>query len=683
MLHPLRIPRPRAPGVSVSGAFVLFAVLVAACEDETTATPPGDDPAPQRPDRDAPPPAPDATAVERDAVVRPRDARTEPADTRRDDGPASPPDGAGVTLDAVLPPADAPGGPIDGAAPAADGRAPMADAPGAAIEDVRPPADGSAPPDAGSAPPADGSAPADAGRPPPPRVENRTCRIPDAGPAGPLTVSEAFPALDFTAPLWIGHAGTGERRLFVAEQGGLIRSFEPREDADATDVFLRVDTRANGELGLLGLAFHPNHAENGLFYVFSSRENPTRSRISEFRRIPGDPPVADPDSERVLLEFEKPFGNHNGGDLHFGPDGYLYVAVGDGGSAGDPQNHAQRPETLLGSILRIDVDRRDPGLEYAVPADNPFAGCTPDCGALGPARPEVWAYGLRNPWRMSFDPPTGRLFAGDVGQGAWEEVDLIRGGENYGWRRLEGNDCYEAADCDPTGTTLPVHAYPRAEGQSIIGGRVYRGGAFPELWGAYIFGDNRSGRLWALREVDGRAENVTLLADTDLQLTSFGVDTDETLYLTAYNARRSLFRLARPADAPPVAPLPQRLSETGCFADVAAHAPAPGVVPYAVTSALYSDGALEYRAFALPEGGRFVFRDGQSWDAPNGSVVLKTFAFATPEGGERRVETRVMARGADGWQGYSYRWRADQSDADLLPGAEDALVEGPDSPICR
>jgi uncharacterized repeat protein (TIGR03806 family) len=513
-------------------------------------------------------------------------------------------------------------------------------------------------------------------------VENRTCRLPETGSPGALAVTEAFPALDFTAPLWVGHAGDGTRRLFVAEQGGFIRSFDARQNAaDATDVFLRVDTRANGELGLLGLAFHPDHAENGLFYVFSSRENPTRSRLSEFRRIPGDPPAADPASERILLEFEKPFGNHNGGDLHFGPDGFLYVSVGDGGSAGDPQNHAQRPETLLGSILRIDVDRRDPGLPYAVPPDNPFAGCTPDCGPLGAARPEVWAYGLRNPWRMSFDAATGRLWAGDVGQGAWEEVDLIRRGQNYGWRVLEGTHCYEAPDCDATGKTPPVYEYPRAEGQSIIGGRVYRGGDFPELWGAYIFGDNRSGRIWSLREADGVAREVTLLADTDLSITSFGVDPDDTLYLTAYTQRRSLWRLARPDAMPAPGALPARLSDTGCFEDVSTHALAPGVVPYDVQSPLYSDGASKRRAFALPEGGRFTDRAGQSWDAPVGTVVLKTFEFPTADGGVQRVETRLLARGAEGWQGYSYRWTADQTDAELLPGAAEALLDTPEGPL--
>jgi uncharacterized repeat protein (TIGR03806 family) len=638
--------------------------------------------------------APDVDGGDADGAPGYRDAeRPAPPDAER----PAPPDAVSPVPPDVVSPA-----PSDAVSPALSDA--VSPAPSDAVSPAPPdalapsPRDAvpSAPPDAVAPSPPDAvpPAPPDAARPVPPdaaplavsplspRIENRTCRFPPAPPAGPLTVAEAFPALDFTAPVWLGHAGTGERRLFVAQQGGLILSFEPHEDADAADVFLRVETRANGELGLLGLAFHPNHAENGLFYVFSSRENPTRSRLSEFRRLPGGgPPIADPASERVLLEFEKPFGNHNGGDLHFGPDGYLYVAIGDGGSAGDPQNHAQRPETLLGSILRIDVDRRDPGLEYAVPADNPFAACSPACGALGAARPEIWAYGLRNPWRMSFDAPTGRLFAGDVGQNAWEEVDLIRRGENYGWRRLEGNHCFEAPDCDPAGTTPPVHEYPRAEGQSIIGGRVYRGGAFPELWGAYVFGDHRSGRLWALREVDGRAQDVTLLADTDLQLTSFGVDTDETLYLTAYTPGRSLWRLARPADAPPAEPLPARLSDTGCFSDAGTHALAPGVIPYGVQSPLFSDGALKRRAFALPEGGQFEYRDGQSWDAPVGTVVLKTFGFPTPEGIERRVETRVMVRWPEGWVGYTYRWRADQSDADLLPGAAEVDVDTPDGPL--
>jgi uncharacterized repeat protein (TIGR03806 family) len=509
-------------------------------------------------------------------------------------------------------------------------------------------------------------------------VENETCRLPAQPPLGAMRTIEVFPALDFESPLWFGHAGDASGWLYVAEQDGDIYTFEDRDDVAAASLFLHVNATLNGEMGLLGLAFHPNYAANGLLYAFYSVGNPVRSRLVEFRRSEADPHQADPASERLLLEVPKPFTNHNGGDIHFGPDGMLYVGFGDGGSAGDPRNNAQDPTTFLGSFIRIDVDRREDPRPYGIPPDNPFVACTPNCGALGAVLPETWAYGLRNPWRWSFDRTTGVLWAGDVGQGAWEEIDQIRPGENYGWRLWEGNHCYDAAACDPAGMTMPVHDYPHADGVAVIGGHVYRGSEFPELWGAYVFGDNNNGRIWALREENGVAREVALLADTSMRISSFGVDEDDRLHIVGYNVRHSLWRLERPLDAPPAVDFPQRLSQTGCFTDTATHTYAPGVVPYGVNSPLWSDGAGKPRAFALPPGERFAYREGMSWEAPVGTVTLKTFTLPDANGAERRVETRLLTRQADGWQGFSYRWNEGQDDAELLPEGRTEAFETPD-----
>ena len=513
------------------------------------------------------------------------------------------------------------------------------------------------------------------------RIENRTCALPELPALAPFDVVEAFPALDFESPLWFGHAGDDSNLVYVAVRGGSIFVFEDRDNvlpADRSE-FLRVATAAGGEMGLLGLAFHPQYALNRRLYVYYSVINAAgqhRSRISEFQRFEADARRADPASERVILEVDQPFANHNGGDIDFGPDGYLYIALGDGGSAGDPRNNGQRPSTLLGSILRLDVDRRDGGLAYGIPVDNPFVSCTPDCGENGAARAEVYAFGLRNPWRMSFDSATGRLFAGDVGQNLWEEIDIIERGGNYGWRLREGLHCYNAAECRSEGLIDPIHEYGHDVGLSITGGHVYRGPDLPELWGAYVYADYSTGRIWALRYDGERVTENRELRDTRLNITSFGLDRQDRLYLVAFNAGLSLWRLVRRADLPAPAPVPQRLSETGCFEDTAAYIPAAGVIDYDVNVPFHSDGAEKRRHFALP---RFeVFEptaDQRTWGVPVGTVFIKTFSTTTPEGRPFRIETRLIVKHATGFQGFTYRWNRAQDDALLLPGALNEAIE--------
>lgn len=519
-----------------------------------------------------------------------------------------------------------------------------------------------------------------AGNPLSPRVDNQTCRLPPAPPIGAMRVVGAFPGLRASRPLWFGTAPGDDTHFYVIEQSGRVLVFDPARPGESTVFFQRTVSRDNNEEGLLGLAFHPDYAQNGRLFIYYSAARPRRSVIAEIQRDPMDPLRADPATEQVLLEVDQPFGNHNGGDMHFGPDGLLYISLGDGGAGGDPQGHGQNTQTLLGSILRIDIDTQDVacGLPYGIPPDNPFAAerCQP--GDPGAGRPEIWAWGLRNVWRMSFDRSTGELWAADVGQNVEEEVDLIQGGHNYGWNPVEGRVCY-VAGCDTSAYTPPVWSYTHDLGESITGGYVYRGPSLPELWGAYIFGDYTSGRIWALRPVPGGEPDVQVIAESRRQIVSFGEGPDGELYVVTFDA--GIGRLERAAPPVDVQPLPERLSETGCFADVAAHQLAPGVIPYGVNARLWSDGADKLRAFALPAGGEMIHRADGAYDFPVDTVLIKTFVMPDATGTPRRIETRMTRKGQDGWNGYTYRWNETETDATLLAAAETRTIDTPDGPL--
>ncbi len=352
---------------------------------------------------------------------------------------------------------------------------------------------------------------------------------------GNVEIEVAFPNLSFNRPVDLQHAGDGSGRLFVVEQAGRIRAFPNHPEAANTTLFLDIADRVHdqgNEEGLLGLAFHPDFPQNGRFFVYYTAANPRRSVLARFQRDPLEPQRADPASETRLLEVAQPFSNHNGGQLAFGPDGLLYVALGDGGSGGDPLGHGQNRRTLLGSILRLDVDRASAGRAYGIPADNPFAGNTEGF------REELYAYGLRNPWRMSFDVETGRLWAADVGQNAFEEIDVVEAGGNYGWRTMEGASCFDPpSGCDEAGLRLPVWSYDRGEGRSVTGGYVYRGPGVPSLVGWYVYGDFVSGKIWALAFEDGAVQAHAELLDTTLGISSFGVDENRELYFCAFDGR--------------------------------------------------------------------------------------------------------------------------------------------------
>ena len=354
-----------------------------------------------------------------------------------------------------------------------------------------------------------------------------------AGTLEPAEIERAFPGLTFPSMVHLTSSGDGTDRLWIVLQPGLVKVFANDRAAATASVFLDIRDRVNdagSEEGLLGLAFDPDYATNGYFYVDYTAAIPPRSVISRFSVSAGDPDQADPQSEVVLLEVTQPFPNHNAGTLAFGPDGYLYIALGDGGSGGDPFGHGQDATTLLGSILRIDVSNATPQQPYQVPGDNPFAA------AGGGVREEIWAYGLRNPWKFSFDTITGDLWAGDVGQNSFEEIDLIRKGRNYGWNIMEGLHCYPPTVqiCDQAGLEPPVFEYPIPDlGCAIIGGHVYRGKRLARLDGAYLYGDFCSGRIWALRYDGASVTDQALLADTTLQITAFGADESGEVYILA------------------------------------------------------------------------------------------------------------------------------------------------------
>jgi len=332
-------------------------------------------------------------------------------------------------------------------------------------------------------------------------------------------------ARDLKQPVHIAHAGDGSNRLFVVEQAGRIRIIHNGQLRAAPFLDIRNRVESGGEKGLLSIAFHPRYRDNGYAYVnYTSDRHGLQTVVSRFRRL--DPQRLDPASETVLLRIDQPYSNHNGGQIAFGPDGYLYIGMGDGGSANDPDNHAQNPASLLGKILRIDVENITPGLAYGIPKDNPFVG-------RAGYRAEIWALGLRNPWRFSFDVGNGRLWVADVGQNKVEEINIIRRGRNYGWRIMEGDICTPGIDddCRKTGLEPPLHTYRHPAGFSVTGGFVYRGMAIPGLCGTYIFGDYVTRRLWGLRSDGRRVHNHRELAKGRFAVSSFGVDEVNELYI--------------------------------------------------------------------------------------------------------------------------------------------------------
>jgi len=490
-------------------------------------------------------------------------------------------------------------------------------------------------------------------------------------PVPPLDIQRAFPGLRFDRPLQLTHAGDGTNRVFVVEQAGRVYVFPNRSGVPESQrkVFLdirRLVSRADNEEGMMSIAFHPKYRQNGAFFVYYTIR-PLATVIARYRVSHDDPDRADPQSAETILTFPQPYSNHNGGSMQFGPDGYLYIGLGDGGAGGDPQRNAQDLTSILGKLLRIDVDHESPGLKYAIPVDNPFAD------RADGTRRETWAYGLRNVWRLSFDRKTGTLWAGDVGQDLWEEIDVIVRGGNYGWNLREGTHPFRP-HLARGGEKLiePIAEYGHSVGKSVTGGGVYRGKLLPELDGAYLFADFVTGIIWALRYDGKKMTHHEVVATPKLPVSSFGEDEPGEMYFTAFDGCVYSFRRSNRAATVSGPPFPRKLSATGMFASLADLTPAPGSVPYDVNVPLWSDHAAKDRFFALPKGGLVEYRDKDSWIFPEGTVFVKTFFLDTTRGDpstRRRLETRLLVRNPRGWDGYTYLWNDAQTDAELLDDA--------------
>ncbi len=495
----------------------------------------------------------------------------------------------------------------------------------------------------------------------PPRVPNRTCRFEPLPKVKSYGIAKAFEKLRFSRPLFLTYAPDGSDRIFVVEQPGRILVFPNDPKVKSYKVFLDIRKKVSsyGEEGLLGLAFHPRYRDNGYFYIYYSAPKPRRSVVARYQVSKGDPDRADPNSEKILMEIAQPYSNHNGGMMAFGPDGYLYISLGDGGAAGDPHNNSQNLKTLLGSILRIDVDNRGAGKNYAIPPDNPFAG-------RKDARPEIWAYGLRNVWRFSFDRFTGRLWAADVGQDRWEEVDIIVKGGNYGWRVMEGNQCYNPPkNCNKSGFIPPVVVHNRKEARSLIGGYVYRGSSLKSLFGAYIYGDFITGNTWALFYDEKKVVKHFLLVSTKRNISSFGEDRDGELYFTAFDGYIYKFTENRAA---PIK-VAKTLQKTGCFDSLKPLTPNGALIGYSVVVPQWTGKLEKERWIALPNLEKIEFSEKGAWKFPDGTAIIQHLYLLQKEGdvgSKKPVETRILYRDGAVWRPLSYRWKSDGTDAELV-----------------
>ena len=519
------------------------------------------------------------------------------------------------------------------------------------------------------------------------------------------TLVEAFSGLSFENPIGLASAPGETNRLFVLEQGGLVYVITNLASPTRT-LFLDVRPIFNGcEGGLLGLAFHPGFQSNGYFFVCYTRYTAwpdaqgvplegAYERVSRFRVSPDDPNVVLAGSEVVLFSQFDEACNHNGGDLHFGPDGYLYVALGDeGGSGGEYQNSQRIDKDFFSGILRIDVDQRPGSLppnahpaattNYAIPPDNPFIGANSFNGAaVDPARvrTEFWAVGLRNPWRFSFDPLTGRLYAGDVGQSSAEEIDLIVKGANYGWNYREG--AFPFGNTAPPAEALftePILNYEHGggplDGNCVTGGLVYRGARLSQLYGDYVFGDWVNGHIWALHYDGTNTTNFRRLTGANNPV-SFGTDpANQDLLVVEYTG--AIKRLIYSTDTTGT-PLPPTLADTGAFSDLTQLTPQPGIIPYDVNVPFWSDHVLKTRWFSLPDTSQYLsFNPTNHWTFPTGAVWIKHFELELTNGvaaSRKRLETRFIIKNPAGIYGLTYRWDS-PTNATLLP------EEGMDEPF--
>lgn len=493
-----------------------------------------------------------------------------------------------------------------------------------------------------------------------PWTTSRVVGSPD--PLPPYRAARIYEKLELKNPLYLASEPGRGTFLVVEMTGGSgpgrLRRFTDTPDSQTLDTVLTVDYL------VYGMCFHPRFAENGYIYLVmngpSKAEN-KKNRIARYT-IGNDPNHSiDPQSELIILEWES--NGHNGGELAFGPDGMLYCVTGDGTSDSDPLLTGQGVNDLLAVMLRLDVDHPDKDRPYSVPKDNPFVN-RPD------ARPEIWAFGFRNPWRMTFDKKTGQLWVTQNGQDLWEQVYVVQRGGNYGWSVQEGSHpFYPDRPRGPGDIIPPVAEHHHIEARSLTGGVVYYGSKLPELQGTYIYGDYSTGKVWGVR-YDGK--QVTWhreLVDTPFAIVGFAETPDGELVVI--DQHTGFYRLE--PNPPPTTPLPKfptKLSETGLFTAVSKHTVAAGVIPYSVNAALWSDEAYKERFIALPDDANAEFtQGGKSWNFPDGTVLVKSFALEKTAGdpqSRRWIETRLMTRQDKEWIGYSYEWNDDQTDAMLV-----------------
>ncbi|MDA1179157.1 MAG: PQQ-dependent sugar dehydrogenase, partial [Planctomycetota bacterium] len=483
-------------------------------------------------------------------------------------------------------------------------------------------------------------------------------------PPPPFSAEDAFPNLSFDPPVEIAHV-PGTNQIFVAQRDGKILTFANRKDCDQSDVVLDLKNRHSNMEDCYSLTFHPDFATNHYMYVCYTRDLEVDGTfVSRFTLSSLDPPAVDVESEVVILRWLR--GGHNGCCLKFGPDGFLYISSGDGGAPNppDPRNAGQDLTRLLSKILRIDVDHPTDGLAYRVPEDNPFVG-------VSNVRPETWAYGLRNPWRMSFDRATGDLWVGDVGWQLWEMVYRIEKGGNYGWSVMEGpQPARPELERGPTPILPPIISHPHSEAASVTGGFVYHGQKFPELRGAYIYGDFQSGKVWALR-YDGK--QVTFhqeIAQTPIGIVAFAEAPDGELLLLDHGPHNKIFELVRNRSFGQQSEFPKRLSETGLFQSTVDLSPAAGVRELQVNAKHWADGTVSQRWMAVPGSAPIQVRDNGRWILPEGSALVKTISMPIAHEGVtslRRLETQLLLRDGGAWHPYSYQWNEQQTDAVLVP----------------
>lgn len=522
------------------------------------------------------------------------------------------------------------------------------------------------------------------------RVPWTTSRIkgsPD--PLPPYTTQVAFPKLKFDEPLNMAMV-PGQDRFLIAERHGKIYSCANRPDAADKELVLDV-----GDV-TYGVACHPQFEKNGYLYVVCVTDDPPPhpegTQLIRYH-VPTGKVAADPASRTVLLTW--PSGGHNGGCLRFGPDGYLYISTGDGSGIADELQTGQDLTDLLGSILRIDVDQSTGGKPYGIPKDNPFASAAKP----GNARPEIYAYGIRQMWKFGFDRQ-GTLWAGEIGQDLWEAIHIVVPGGNYGWSVQESAHPFRPErKRGPTSIQAPIVEHPHVDFRSITGGFVYEGSRLPELKGMYIYGDYDTGRIWGLRydKQTGKVTEHRELADGILRIVEWGQDrSGEMVFLDHIGGQ--IHQLVKAPMVKVAQPFPRKLSETGLFTSTKDLTPAPGLIPYDVNSELWSDGAVKQRWVALP-GMEQIEYDGITYPGPvpgtypgfkfpDGTVTVKHFSIApdaTQPDKLRRLETRILVfeqipgtqeMGDQVWQGYTYIWNADQTDAILADKAgEDLKLE--------